>query len=116
MICDLAETYHILNYQELSPRLVATLVFGLRDDSRVKKHLTKNQITIEQTMYAQILDAVNFIAWTFTKDARKGKPYKGKSVLKALKGEYRNEINENLVKFNDSDELMTYLYGDKNGR
>lgn len=36
VICDLAETYHILDYRALPVRLLATLCCGLRDDSRIK--------------------------------------------------------------------------------
>lgn len=35
MICDLAETYHITDYKSLPPSVVAILVAGLRDDSRL---------------------------------------------------------------------------------
>lgn len=35
MICDLAETYHIYDYRSLPPTVVATLVAGLRDNSRL---------------------------------------------------------------------------------
>ena len=45
MICDLAETYHLFNYQEYPPELVGTLVFGLRKESRVKMKLSGDKIT-----------------------------------------------------------------------
>ena len=63
MICDLAETYGIFNYQELPPSLVATLVVGLRDDSRVKMTLSGTKLTLDQTMLALILDGINLILW-----------------------------------------------------
>lgn len=91
LICDLAETYHILNYRELSPDLVATLLIGLGDGSRVKKHYSKNRLTIEQALLAMIADRLNFIAWTKTKDAQKGGKYKLKSIYEALNKEPEKE-------------------------
>ena len=63
MICDLAETYGILQYQDLPPSLVASLVVGLRDDSRVKMKLSGTKLTMEQTLLALILDGINLILW-----------------------------------------------------
>lgn len=36
VICDLAETYHVLDYRALPVTTLAALVFGLREDSRIK--------------------------------------------------------------------------------
>lgn len=107
MICDFAETYHILDYKRLSPALVATLLFGLRDNSRVKMHIAESKLTIEQTLLAVIADTMQFIAWTKTKDARHGR-YKNKSILKMLNGEYDKEKDE-LVSFETIEEYLEYM-------
>ena len=39
LICDLAETYHIYDWQSYPLGLIATLAAGLRDDSRIKMRL-----------------------------------------------------------------------------
>lgn len=36
LICDMAETYHLLDLRSLPVRLLATLAAGLRDDSRIR--------------------------------------------------------------------------------
>lgn len=36
LICDLAETYGVLNYRALPAEIAATLCAGLRDNSRIK--------------------------------------------------------------------------------
>ena len=38
-ICDLAETYRIFDYRALPVGLLATLSFGLREDSRIKQKM-----------------------------------------------------------------------------
>lgn len=39
LICDLAETYNVLDYRSLPIMLLATLAAGLHDDSRIKMKL-----------------------------------------------------------------------------
>lgn len=107
MICDLAETYHILNYKELSPDLVATLVFGLRDNSRVKMRLSKTKLTLEQALFAMMVDQLRFQSWTHSKEAHKGRGYKEKSILKALQEEPKEK--DELEVFDDAESLMEYL-------
>lgn len=108
LICDLAETYHILNYKELLPELVAVLVLGLRDNSRVKMFLSGTKTSIEQMLLAIACDNLVFQSWTHSKDASKGKPYKEKSILKALNGEYENE-KDDLLCFKTIEEFKTYM-------
>ena len=83
LICDLAETYHILDYKELSPKLVATLSCGLSDDSRIKRKIADRRLTLGETMTAAILDKLSQILWTKTKDAQQNRN-RPKSILEAL--------------------------------
>lgn len=107
MICDLAETYHILNYKELSPYLVAVLVFGLNDNSRIKKRYSNSKISVDQILMAMVVDDLNFLAWTKTRDAKHGK-YKQKSILKTLQGEYEKP-KEDLISFKTVEEYEEYM-------
>lgn len=93
MICDLAETYGIFNYEELSPRLVSTLVIGLRDNSRVKRKLSNSRLTFEESMLVIVFDALQAINYKL--GHRKGQE-KPKSLYK--------KINEEKKK----DDLMTF--------
>lgn len=63
LICDLAETYHIFNYRELPPRLVATLASGLGDDSRIKKLAGGQPASSEVMLLGGILDALHAIMY-----------------------------------------------------
>lgn len=108
MICDLAETYHIFDYRGLSPSEVAVLVLGLRDDSRVKRKLSGNKLTLEQTFMAMMVDSLRYLCWTNSKDAHKGRPYKEKSVLKTLNGDYEKNKDE-LESFETIEEFEAYM-------
>lgn len=94
-ICDFVQYYHIIDYMELSPGLVATLLVGLPDDSRVKMAISGQKLTLEQNLLARIADTVNFIAWAQTEDAQKNRN-RPKSILELLLG---NDKKEKLESF-----------------
>ncbi|MER0122430.1 DUF5361 domain-containing protein [Streptococcus sp. ZJ100] len=73
LICDLAETYHILNYRELPATKVAILACGLRDSSRIKMVLSNQEIAFDTLLFAGILDRLSMLYWAQTKDGPKGK-------------------------------------------
>ena len=94
-ICDMVQYYHIIDYMGLSPVLVATLLVGLPDDSRVKMAISGQKLTLEQNLLARIADTVNFIAWAQTEDAQKNRN-RPKSILELLLG---NDKKEKLESF-----------------
>ena len=83
LICDLAETYHILNYRGLSLKLVATLVNGLSEDSRIKRKVAKRRLTLNDALQAATVDRLTQLLWTKTEDAKHGRN-KPQSLLDAL--------------------------------
>lgn len=104
LICDFAETYHILNYRELSPELAATLCFGLRDDSRVKMEVSESKLTLEQALLARIADDLSFQSWAQTKDGKKNRN-RPPSILKSLleeKTEDKTEVFSTPEEFNEA--------------
>lgn len=83
LICDLAETYHVLDYKALSLTLVATLASGLRKDSRSMMILTNTSVDVNTLLLAGVFDRLSFIAWTKTKDGQKGRN-RPKSIVSAM--------------------------------
>lgn len=83
VICDLAQTYHILNYKELSPSLVAVLCCGLDESSRIKRKMAKSSLTLQDALLALLVDGVNILIWQKTKDGAKGRN-KPESIYKKL--------------------------------
>lgn len=106
LICDLAETYNILNYKELQPSLVATLSIGLSDDSRIKRKLAGQKLTFNQLINTLMLDDLNLNLWTKTKDATKGRN-KPKSLYKMLMG-LDKEKKEELRVFGSAEEYEAW--------
>ncbi|MGT2800862.1 hypothetical protein Javan290_0019 [Streptococcus phage Javan290] len=72
LICDLAETYHIVDYRALPASKVAILAGGLRDDSRIKMILSHQEIAFDTLVLAGILDRLSLLYWAQTKDGQKG--------------------------------------------
>lgn len=88
VICDLAETYHITNYRELAPSLVATLCIGLPDFSRIKRRIAGIKIDLNQMLLALVVDGINTLIWQNTKDGMKGRN-KPESIFKKLTDEQK---------------------------
>lgn len=68
LICDLAETYGIINYRSLPVGIVAQLSVGLRAESRIKMKLNKIEVPVQTLLLAGILDKLTFLAWAKTTD------------------------------------------------
>ncbi len=73
MICDLAEYYNVFNWRELPIQTVAILVYGLSDDSRVKKAITKQDVSLEQNLLMKMTDQLSILLWQNTKDGHKNR-------------------------------------------
>ena len=72
VICDLLEVYHILDYKSLPASLVATLVLGLRHDSRVMLAISEKRLSLDQMALIGIWDCLKWIQWSKTKQASEG--------------------------------------------
>ena len=90
MICDLAEVYHIYNYEAYEPSFIAILVAGLREDSRSKMLLSGAKFSVDQALKMMIVDYLRLIVWM-----NRNKP-------KSLFEEIENADNvDNIIGFSD---------------
>lgn len=103
LICDLAETYGILDCRAVPTRTLAALAAGLREDSRSKMQLAGRNTTGQEMMLAAILDGVNRAVWLLSAICpQEGE--KPKSVLRILTGEETAEDQE-AVTFDTAEEF-----------
>lgn len=86
----------------MGPQLVSTLVFGLRDDSRVKMKMSSVDYDIKTLLMANIADSLKFLCWAQTDDARDGinRPV---SILNTM---MRN-MESDVVVFDEADDWET---------
>ena len=87
--------------------MVATLLFGLSEDSRVKRKVSNNKLSFNQMLLCSIYDSLQFLCWTKTKDAQKNKN-RPKSILEKMLGEDKKNKDE-LQSFATIEEYETYM-------
>ena len=90
LICDIAETYHVIDITSLPVPMLATLAVGLRDDSRICMKMSGGSITKQEMLAAATLDRLTTLCLTQSKDGAHGRN-RPKSVLSAMAGEGNNE-------------------------
>ena len=73
LICDLAETYHILDWRALPLRTAAALSAGLREDSRIKMKIAGMKADQDTLLLAAAVDRLSLLMWAKTKDGQKGR-------------------------------------------
>lgn len=101
LICDLAETYGILDFRALPVETLAALSAGLREDSRIKMKMAGIKIPADILMMAAAVDRLSLLVWLQTKDAEHG-GNRPPSVLEILMGE---ESTGGVMSFNSGMEF-----------
>lgn len=86
LVCDLAETYGILDMEGVPVGTLATLAAGLRADSRIKMKLSGQKVPQRDLMLAAAVDRLAMLVWLNSEDGRKGINRPG-SLVKAMTGE-----------------------------
>lgn len=103
LICDFAETYHILDYRALPLKLAAVLACGLRDDSRIKMKLAGMKVNPETMLQAAAVDRLSMLVWAKTKDAQKRKNAPKSILAEMLKD--RSDPEDEVQGFNSVEEF-----------
>lgn len=83
LVCDMAETYHVLGWRSLGAVLAATLAAGLPPGSRVMTRLAGAAAPLPLRLQAVAADCLALLAWQNTKDGRRGRN-RPPSILQAL--------------------------------
>ena len=72
LICDFAETYHVLDWRGLPLHLAATLAAGLRQNSRSKSNASGGKAPFDTVLLALICDKLAGIEWMLSSNGRNG--------------------------------------------
>lgn len=92
-ICDMAETYKVLNWRELPLKTAAILASGLSKDSRCARKLNGTKISSVEYSLLAILDELRNLVWTNVQAHTEKKVPKPKSILmQMLNQDQRPEI------------------------
>lgn len=103
LICDFAETYHILDYRALPLKTAAVLASGLRDNSRIMMKISGMQISPDTALMAAAVDRLSLLFWAKTKDAEHGNN-RPESILAKLTGENEKKDSD-LQSFDTAEEF-----------
>lgn len=104
--CDLAETYGVVHWRELSVEELAALAFGLRDDSRIKLKISGLSASLDSILLACIVDKLNILIWQQTKDGAKGRN-RPRSFAEVLVG--RKKKDTDVLAFDSAEEFEAAL-------
>ena len=74
LICDLAETYGVLNYKELPIDTLATLCSGLHEDSRIRMRMMDCKEVAPSFALIRIADTLTVVKYMLESLASKDKP------------------------------------------
>ena len=85
LVCDLAETYHILDMAALPVPLLATLAAGLRGDARIRLAMAGETATPNTLLQAAMLERLTTLGWMQSKDGAKGRR-RPPSAVEAISG------------------------------
>lgn len=85
LICDFAETYHVLDWRGLPLKTAAILAAGMKSDSRIMKKLTGERVSMETALMAAMLDKLKLLVWQNTDDGMHGRNMPS-STYEALTG------------------------------
>ena len=104
LICDLAETYGVLDWKALPLKTVAALSAGLRDNSRIKMKMSGQKIASETALLAAIADRLSMLVWFRTKDGvnNRNRP---ESILARLIGEDQEQNEKDFQVFRTPEEF-----------
>lgn len=92
LICDFAETYHVLNWRALPVRLAATLAAGLPETSRIRMKMAGVKTSTSLLMQAAVIDRLSLLVWMQTRDGQKNRR-RPRSIVELLTGtEKRSEV------------------------
>ena len=104
LICDFAETYHILNYRELPPTTAGVLACGLRDNSRIKLKMADVKVSLEDILLATIADKLENQMYQYAKAHGAKNIGEPESILKRIQGEQKEESS--LETFESGEDFM----------
>lgn len=117
LICDMAEAYGVFDMYSLPAPLVATLAVGLRDDSRIKTRMMNMNMPLSEYLLAAIFDDVNWLCWTHTKEAEKGRGTAPQRILSILL-ERDEKKEDSFLTFGTAEEFESArrkILGENNG-
>ena len=104
LICDFAETYHILDYRSLPATRAAILALGLRDNSRIKMRIADTKVSVDTLLQAIIADRLALLLWAHTADGANN-TNRPASIYDKLMGCENQKSEKSIIAFDTVEEF-----------
>lgn len=88
VICDFAETYHVLDLWALDLPLAATLAAGLAPDSRIRRKIRGDTLPLQTRLMALAVDYLALLMWFQSENGVNG-VNRPASITASLTGQQR---------------------------
>lgn len=85
LLCDMAETYHIIDWRALPLHTAAALAFGLPESSRIKLRLAGAAAPRDTLLMASAVDYLALLWWRETENGQHNRK-RPKSLVSAILG------------------------------
>lgn len=105
VICDLAQVYGIFSYNEHSCRLIATLVSGLGENSRIAREECGISVSQEMLMLAHIADRLGAIIALLTQSEMP------ESLFENLTGTKKKKEKKEYISYYSPEDFIRERYG-----
>ena len=93
-----------MDYKTVRPSIVASLVVGLPDSSRIKRKYTGVNLTLDQMLLAMLVDGVNISIWQRGGGKKSRKPI---SIFKKLTE--KEKPKDELMSFESPEEYEAWM-------
>lgn len=113
-MCDLAETYGVLDWSALPVKTLAALAAGLGDNSRTKMKIEGRKVSRVELLLASIADKLSTLIWFQTEDGHNGEN-RPRSVLSFLLGETEQGTEEGFETDEEFEEMWETVTGVSHG-
>lgn len=104
LICDMAETYHILDIWALPVELLATLASGLRENARIWFKMNGLREIPTEIVLPQLADTITLIMYALAGGSSKGIE-KPELFMEAMRGQVKKKESKG---FNTGEDFMAY--------
>lgn len=101
LICDFAETYHILSYRTLPLKTAAILAVGLREDSRIKLEISGQKWPMNTIIAGLIADRLGNLIYGMNGGSTSGMK-KPRSIVEML---LEQESGEGVMAFDSPEDF-----------
>lgn len=94
LLCDFAETYGIYDFGGVPVSTLATLAVGLRENSRIKMHMSGTVISRTDMLLAAAVDRLSLLCWAQTEDGQRNvnQPQSVLSIILGQKIDHERQV------------------------